>query len=53
MCQQDCINYAGGYSCSCYHGYKAIVEDASECADVDECIGMPEECHRCVNFAGG
>ncbi len=53
MCGQDCHNFPGGFRCACYDGYKPIVDDASECVDIDECENMPDECHHCVNFPGG
>ncbi|XP_072025693.1 uncharacterized protein [Amphiura filiformis] len=52
MCEQDCSNFPGGFHCQCYLGYKPIVDDASECVDIDECENMPKECHLCVNLPG-
>ena len=30
-CQQACINYPGGYNCSCYNGYRTNATDYKHC----------------------
>ena len=30
-CQHACINYPGGYNCSCYNGYRTNATDYKHC----------------------
>ncbi|XP_055857924.1 fibrillin-1 [Episyrphus balteatus] len=54
LCQQKCLNFWGGYRCTCNPGYDLSVDNRT-CSDIDEC-----EVHKsyalcmgiCVNVPG-
>ncbi|XP_030566689.1 fibulin-1 [Drosophila novamexicana] len=54
LCQQKCVNFWGGYRCTCNSGYE-LSQDNRTCNDIDEC-----EVHKdyklcmgyCINTAG-
>uniref|UniRef100_W5MTD8 Uncharacterized protein n=1 Tax=Lepisosteus oculatus TaxID=7918 RepID=W5MTD8_LEPOC len=50
-CQQQCLNTAGSYQCSCRPGFY-LHRNGRTCRDVDEC-SSPTRCHqRCINTVG-
>ena len=52
LCQGECINEAGSYSCSCGAGYVLI--GAYGCGDIDECNDSPCDANAsCNNIDGG
>lgn len=52
QCDQQCINTAGSYFCSCFPGFRPSTVMPNKCVDVDECQeGLPD-CHKCVNSEG-
>ncbi|KAK0067591.1 fibrillin-3, partial [Biomphalaria pfeifferi] len=51
-CSQDCRNYEGGFSCSCFPGFKFDPLNKT-CTDVDECqIGLHNCKQLCQNTDG-
>ncbi|XDA71290.1 hypothetical protein R6Z07F_001642 [Ovis aries] len=51
-CAQLCINYSGGYECSCQEGFQ-ISSDGCGCDDVDECLDVSIICDQlCINSVG-
>ncbi|XP_066576023.1 von Willebrand factor C and EGF domain-containing protein isoform X2 [Amia ocellicauda] len=52
-CQQQCLNIAGSYQCSCRAGFY-LHGNGRTCVDVDECSSpAPPRCQqRCVNTVG-
>ncbi|CAB3992609.1 uncharacterized protein LOC113676378 [Paramuricea clavata] len=53
-CQQECINYPGGYNCSCFNGYRTNATDYKRCDDTDECSEKRAGCSQiCTNTRGG
>ncbi|TRZ04547.1 hypothetical protein DNTS_014393, partial [Danionella cerebrum] len=51
-CAQDCRSSPTGTRCLCRAGFEPV-EDALECADVDECAVLPSICsHYCLNTPG-
>ncbi|XP_028412377.1 uncharacterized protein LOC114535195 [Dendronephthya gigantea] len=53
-CEQNCINYPGGYNCSCYTGYRVNRNDYKLCNDIDECSEKLAGCAQiCTNTIGG
>uniref|UniRef100_A0A182JP89 Uncharacterized protein n=1 Tax=Anopheles christyi TaxID=43041 RepID=A0A182JP89_9DIPT len=53
-CSQSCLNFEGGYRCSCYEGYELVESDRRTCIDRDECASARGGgCdHNCHNTAG-
>ncbi|XP_059171050.1 fibulin-1-like [Physella acuta] len=53
-CQQNCVNTAGSYSCSCNAGYIISSTNLDMCDDIDECASPSiNTCQQnCVNTAG-
>ncbi|KAK7080216.1 hypothetical protein SK128_014535, partial [Halocaridina rubra] len=53
---EECINTPGSHRCRlqlCSSGYRRILEDPSQCSDIDECESSPcGPMERCVNNAG-
>ncbi|MBN3316422.1 VWCE protein, partial [Atractosteus spatula] len=50
-CQQQCLNTAGSYQCSCRPGFY-LHRNGRTCRDVDECSSSTR-CHqRCINTVG-
>lgn len=51
-CSQKCNNHFGGYTCSCYNGYK-LHSDNHTCTDINECSLNNGGCHHlCINING-
>lgn len=52
-CEHACENTLGSYICHCHLGYCPVLEDTSQCQDIDECqiLGTCEQ--MCVNYEGG
>ncbi len=49
----DCINYDGGFSCSCHHGFHLSNDvNSNVCIDIDECLDRPCNGGTCVNLQG-
>ncbi|KAL3836478.1 hypothetical protein ACJMK2_021910, partial [Sinanodonta woodiana] len=52
-CEQICSNTLGGYTCSCRYGYIIDPNNASKCADIDECLTEQSGCQQvCQNTLG-
>ncbi|XP_076110499.1 uncharacterized protein LOC143079160 isoform X5 [Mytilus galloprovincialis] len=52
-CNQNCVDYSGGYYCTCNSGYTLSTNNPSICGDIDECAYNNGYCdHSCVNVAG-
>ena len=48
-----CTNLIGSYQCTCNGGYRG--DPQVDCVDVDECVEIPNICHRdavCTNSIG-
>uniref|UniRef100_A0AAY5EP87 EGF-like domain-containing protein n=1 Tax=Electrophorus electricus TaxID=8005 RepID=A0AAY5EP87_ELEEL len=51
-CEQDCMNYPGGYACYCAAGC-CLGSDGYSCDDIDEYLAENSGCeHMCQNSAG-
>ncbi|PFH34643.1 calcium binding egf domain-containing protein [Besnoitia besnoiti] len=51
-CEQICKDFAPGYACSCYEGYK-LKPNGKECQDINECATANGGCqHVCINMPG-
>ncbi|KAH8406404.1 hypothetical protein KR222_000115, partial [Zaprionus bogoriensis] len=48
LCQQKCVNFWGGYRCTCHHGYE-LAYDNRTCTDIDECE-VHKEYNLCMGF---
>ncbi|XP_055612398.1 fibrillin-1 [Uranotaenia lowii] len=52
-CTQACLNFEGGYRCSCFDGFEPSHGDSKSCVDVDECSQNQAGCdHTCHNTPG-
>ena len=49
VCEQNCENKEGTFSCSCKEGYQ--LTNGTKCRDIDECLD--NTCHQCKNWPGG
>ncbi|XP_035666752.1 mucin-like protein [Branchiostoma floridae] len=36
-CEQDCVNYPGGYACTCQEGYRITGDSRNKCENINEC----------------
>nr|CEL66439.1 TPA: fibrillin-2 precursor, putative [Neospora caninum Liverpool] len=51
-CEQICKDFAPGYACGCYDGYK-LKANGKDCQDINECLTANGGCqHVCVNTPG-
>ena len=52
ICDQECLNTEGSYTCKCLDGYK-LSANGSKCADIDECAQVGNSCkYKCENALG-
>ena len=51
VCAHNCVNFDGGYECSCEDGF-VLGEDGMSCEDIDECSLSTPCDHTCVNLPG-
>ncbi|XP_017872922.1 PREDICTED: fibulin-1-like [Drosophila arizonae] len=48
LCQQKCVNFWGGYRCTCNQGYE-LSHDNRTCNDIDECE-VHKDYKLCMGF---
>ena len=52
MCDQECLNTDGSYTCECNRGYN-LSTDGLRCVDIDECAQSNNACkYKCKNELG-